>query len=139
MHISPSDKMAGFDIRGSFGYSGAFGRIAFGFNRFGFYDWRAGIYQRKYYFGKPYISKMKFYRPTNPRTVAQQNWRAICAYAWVLWALLNDAARNRLRSRAAKINMSGSNLFMREWLRTPSCGFGKTIFSYNAFGLYMGT
>jgi len=134
MHLSPSDKIAGLDIRGTFGYSGAFGRIAFGFNRFGFYDWRCGIYQKKYYFGKPYISKMKFYRSSNPRTLAQQNWRAVCAYAWILWADVSAPARKSLAERGAKIGITGANLFMSEWLSTPTYGFGKILFGYNGFG-----
>jgi hypothetical protein len=135
MHISPSDKMAGLDIRGTFGYSGAFGRIAYGFNRFGFYDWRCGIYQKKYYFGKPYLSKMKFYRPTNPRTLKQQNWRAVCAYAWVLWADTDSLTRSKWGKIGARRRISGANAFMSNWLKQPTYGFGKINFGYNAFGL----
>ena len=128
-----------FDARGKFGYSGAFGRIAFGYNRFGFYHFLAGIYSKKYYYGKPYISKMKFYRPTNPRTTAQQNWRAICAYFVTIWQAFDISIKNNFKKRAPDKRMSGYNLFLSEALRRPPAGFGNILFSYNNFGLYLGS
>mgnify|MGYP007099592342 CR=1 FL=1 len=53
MRTGALGKLLSIEARGKFGYSGAFGRIAFGFNRFGFYNWYCGIYQKKNLLGKP--------------------------------------------------------------------------------------
>lgn len=127
-------KLLSIDARGSFGRSGAFGRIAFGFTWLGYYSWYAGIYQKKYYYGKPYISRQKFYRPTNPRTDKQQSWRAVCAYGWVLWNSLTDEQKKEYYEKAKVRRISGPNLFMSLWLKNPTWGFGMALFGYNANG-----
>jgi hypothetical protein len=118
MHVEPMGKGMSLDARGTFGYSGAFGRIAFGFNRFGFYHWYCGIYQKKYYFGKPYISKEKFYRPTNPQTERQMLWRGVVTSGHNEWASFDIETKEQYRLRARGLPMTGYNLFMREWLNS---------------------
>lgn len=120
MRTSVKSRPMAFDVRGSFGYSGAFGRIAFGFNRFGFYDWNCGIYQKKYYYGEPYISKMKFYRPTNPRTLLQQSWRSIFTAGSVHWSSFTTNDKKSYNMRAKAYYMTGFNLHQREWLSSHS-------------------
>lgn len=135
MHTGSMGKLLSLDARGSFGRSGGFGRIAFGFTYLGYYEWYAGIYQKKYYFGKPYISRMKFYRPTNPRTLKQQNWRAVCANGWTYWNSLTIEQKENYRIEGIKKRMSGANCFMSFWLKNPSRGFGNILFGYTGFGL----
>lgn len=110
-------KLYSLDARGKFGYSGGFGRTAFGYNRFGFYNWFCGIYQKKYYYGKAFISRMKFYRPTNPQTVLQQSWRAIITSGWIEWNTFDDQKKESYNKRSIGMHMSGANLFMSEWLK----------------------
>lgn len=134
MRTGGMGKLLSMDARGKFGWSGGFGRIAFGYTRFGFYSWYAGIYQKKYYFGKPYISRMKFYRPTNPQTVKQQNWRAVHAYAVALWQAFETSVKTAYNKRAQRKKMSGYNLWLSEYLGYPTHGFGAILFGYNGFG-----
>lgn len=134
MRADGLEKLNSLDARGKFGFSGGFGRITFGYFRFGFYSKFSGIYSKKYYYGEPYISRMKFYRPTNPQTIKQQNWRAICAYAWVLWADVDSDQREQYRLQADKLGITGPNLFMSKWLKNRHGGFGNILFSYNYFG-----
>lgn len=136
MRTGNMGKLLSLDARGSFGRSGAFGRIAFGHTWLGYYSWYAGIYQKKYYYGKPYISRMKFYRPSNPRTVSQQNWRAVCAYGWVMWRLLSDSEKQEWQKIGDRKRISAANAFMSWWLKTPTSGLGYTYFGYNTFGYY---
>lgn len=117
-------KLLSLDARGKFGYSGGFGRIAFGYNRFGFYNWFCGIYQKKYFFGRPFISRMKFYRPTNPRTELQQNWRAVCALAVSGWQGLDENTKQMWNKRAKGYHMSGYNLFTKEYLNANKSVLG---------------
>lgn len=116
MHTGAIGKGMSLDARGKFGFSGGFGRIAFGYNRFGFYSWYAGVYQKKYYFGKPYISRQKFNWGSNPQTEFQQLWRAQVASGWVAWFALTSDQKWQYRDRAKNLTMTGANLFMREWL-----------------------
>lgn len=118
MHVGNMGKLLSLDARGSFGYSGGFGRIAFGYTRLGFYNWYCGIYQKKYYFGKPYISRMKFYRPTNPQTARQQLWRSVVASGWEEWATYDIEQKNQWKLRGRNRRITGANMFMSEWLKS---------------------
>lgn len=136
MRISGVYKIISNDARGKFGRGGGFGRISLGYNFFGFYSIYSGIWQKKYFFGKPYLSKMKFYRPTNPQTIRQQNRRYICSYGWVMWGSLSTNEKSAYNSEARELAMSGANLFMSRWLKNPTSGFGYTFFGHNTFGYY---
>jgi hypothetical protein len=134
MRTGSMGKLLSLDARGKFGYSGGFGRVAFGYTRLGFYNWYCGIYQKRYYYGTPYISRSKFYRSTGGNTLRQQNNRAVLAYMWVIWATVDIETKKQYRLRGATKGITGPNLFMSEWLKTPTGGFGKILFGYNAFG-----
>ena len=136
MRVTGTSKLLSLDARGKFGRSGGFGRIAFGYTYLGFYSWYAGIYQKRYFYGEPYLSKSKFYRPINPQTLKQQNWRFVCSYGVYLWQNLDLELKNKYNERAKKKKMSGYNLFISEWLKTSTSGFGRILFGYNAFGYY---
>lgn len=105
------------DIRGRFGRGGGFGRIAFAYNFFGFYSKYSGIYSKKYYFGTPYISKMKFYRPTNPQTEAQQAWRTVFANGKSAWSALEPEIKEQFRLKGQRRKMTGMNFFLSEYLK----------------------
>ncbi len=105
------------DIRGKLGRGGGFGRVTFGYNFFGFYSMYSGIYQKKYYFGTPYISKMKFYRPTNPRTESQQAWRAIFADGKSAWSSLDPETKEQYRLKGQRRKMTGMNFFLSKYLK----------------------
>lgn len=112
------DKGIVIDIRGKFAKGGGFGRVAFAYNYFGFYSVYSGIYQKKYYYDEVYISKMKFYRPTNPQTVDQQNWRDIFKDAMSAWSVLNDETKEIYRLKGARRKMSGMNIYVSEYLKS---------------------
>lgn len=111
-------KLLSMDARGKLGWSGGFGRIRFGYNKFGYYNWYAGIYSKKHQWGKTYISRMKFYRPTNPNSVGQQARRTAFANGMSAWASLSTDQKNIYKRRAKPYKMNGSNLFMKEYLNT---------------------
>lgn len=116
MRTGALGKLYSLDARGKFGYSGGLGRLALGYNRLGFYNWFCGIYQKKYYYGKPFISRSKFYRPKNPKTVKQQAWRSVYADSIIAWRTLDDNIKLLYNKRACGQRMSGYNLFQKEYL-----------------------
>jgi hypothetical protein len=118
MRTGTMGKLYSLDARGKFGFSGGLGRMALGYNRVGFYNWFCGIYAKHYYYGKPYISRMKFYRPANPQTEAQQAWRAVYADSINSWRALSDNEKKRYNTRAFGQRMSGYNLFQKEYLNS---------------------
>jgi hypothetical protein len=77
---------------------------------------RAGIYQIKHTFEGPRISHEKLYRPTNPQTATQQNWRGIFTSGVQAWQGLTSDDKGLYNQRAKRQRLSGFNLFMREWL-----------------------
>ena len=127
-------KMYSLDARGKFGRGGGFGRISFGYNYFGFYSIFSGIYQKKYYYGEPYISKSKFYRPTNPQTLKQQNWRYVNAYGVYLWQNFDSETKIFWNENGRIKKMSGYNAWLSYWLKNPTFGFGLILFGRNIFG-----
>jgi hypothetical protein len=130
MRTGAMGKLLSLDARGKFGWSGGFGRLAFGYTRLGFYSWWAGIYSKKYYYGKPYISRMKFYRPTNPRTILQQNWRAVHAYATYLWRSFDPETQEPYEMKGKRAKMTGYNFFLSYFLKNRPHGFGAIYFGW---------
>lgn len=130
MRTGGMGKLLSLDARGKFGYPGGFGRIAFGYTRFGFYSWYAGIYSKKYFFGKPYISRMKFYRPTNPQTIKQQNWRSVHSYATYLWQNFDSDVKAPYEFKARIKRMTGYNFFLSYFLSYPPHSFGAIYFGF---------
>ncbi len=78
----------------------------------------AGIYQRKLTKKGKQTSKMKFYYPTNPRTVEQQAWRAVFMDGKLAWDSLTIEEKELYNRRAIPLKFSGYNLFQREYLNT---------------------
>lgn len=77
---------------------------------------RAGIYQRGLFGHRKETAKREYVKPTNPRTVPQQAWRAVFAAGRAAWAALTDEERARYNKRAVKRRYTGYNLFMSEYL-----------------------
>jgi len=86
-----------------------------------------GIYQQRYrrkdFWQKGYTPKgkrrnfkMKFYRPTNPRTEKQQAHRQILAEAVALWKALPLSTKKEYNKKAYGKQMSGYNKFISEYL-----------------------
>jgi len=111
-------KLLSLDARGRFGYSGAFGRIAFGYTRLGFYNWYCGTYQKKYYFGKPHISRQRITWGSNPQTERQQLWRGVHASGVTEWQTFDIETKEQWRLRARNRRITAFNMFMSEWLKS---------------------
>lgn len=62
--------------------------------------------------------KMKFYTPTNPRTVPQQSNRTKFANAMVAWGNLTVEQKSAYNNRAKRRNMFGWGLFIREYYQS---------------------
>jgi len=111
-------KLYSLDVRGEIGYSGGFGLIAFGWNRFGFYNVMCGIYAKFRTLKGPKLVRKVFYRPTNPQTVPQQAWRSIFADGKVAWDSLTLDQKKLYNKKAQSRRMTGYNLFMSQWLQS---------------------
>lgn len=82
----------------------------------------AGIYQRKKTKKGKKISRMKFYITPNPRTPAQQAWRAVFGAGKIAWDSLTEPQKTLYNKRGQRIKMSGYNLFQREYLNSHKLG-----------------
>jgi len=74
-----------------------------------------GIYQMRMTKRGKVPVKMKFYRPTNPRTPAQQANREKFTSAMVGWQSLTELEKSVYNTRAKKRQMFGWGLFIREY------------------------
>jgi hypothetical protein len=111
------DKLMSLDVRGKFGYSSGFGNINYGYSKFGFLSSVSGIYQRKKTLKGYKTSLMKFYGPTNPRTITQQSWRTVFSNAMSAYQGLTSQEKVLLSKEARKYRMTGHNLFIRRYLQ----------------------
>ncbi len=79
------------------------------------YSWW-GIYQMRLCKEGKIPIRMKFYVPTNPRTVPQQSNRAKFADAVLAWQNLTYTEKQVYNSKAGGTHFSGYNLFIREYM-----------------------
>jgi hypothetical protein len=62
--------------------------------------------------------RMDYYAPTNPRTAAQQAWRAVFADGIAAWHALSDAEKAEWNQRAKAQQKVGQHLFQSVYLKT---------------------
>lgn len=75
-----------------------------------------GIYQQRRCRSGRETIKMKFYKPTNPRTPPQQAHRQKFADAMQQWRDLTPEMRAWYNQEANEMKMHGVNLFIRNYL-----------------------
>jgi len=116
-----------FDIRGRAGFTAGVGFLRCGYSRLGASKVFGGIFSRKLIAkgvgwqnprlaGRWGISRMRYYRPTNPQTIPQQAWRGVFASGKAQYDLLTTGQRALLSKEAHKRHMTGYNLFQSRWL-----------------------
>lgn len=102
----------------SLGIPNRLGEHILGWSRLGFRNIFAGIYQVRH---KPvrkgqFVVRERFYRPANPQTPAQQDWRDNFRAGMIAWSILTEGQKYEYNQRAEKIGLYGVNIFLREWL-----------------------
>lgn len=116
--VSNFEALVSLGTRGTFGFSCGLGRIRLGLTRLGYFSEFAGIYQRHRVRGGWGISRMTFYRTSNPQTPVQQAWRSIFAAGWAVYNSLTPDEKALLSKQARKRGLTGANLFMSRWLQS---------------------
>lgn len=116
MIVSGTEGALSVSTTGLVGISGGLGRLCLGFNGLGLYDPLLAIYQRRHKKGRTEIVRMRFYRGFNPRTTAQQAWRAVFATGLSTWQAFTTDEKRAYNERVRGKHMTGFNLFMREYL-----------------------
>ena len=118
MIINKTEIGVGCEIRGKLNVGSTYGLREYGFFGYGDESDIGGIYQVRSYEGKQQQVKMKYYTPTNPRTEAQQNWRASFATGVSNWQGLSENEKDNWREMAEDRPLTGFNLFLRTYLLT---------------------
>jgi len=77
-----------------------------------------GIYQMRMTRRGKIPLRMRFYKPTNPRSPAQQANRQKFADAMTSWGTLTDEQKATYNRRAKKRQMFGWGLFIREYYQS---------------------
>lgn len=109
------ERLGAFGLANKLGHSGGYGFLSLGVSRFGYYEPVAGVWHmRMTKRGKRPI-KMRFYRPTNPRSETQQSNRNKFSEAMSAWMSLTDEQKADYTKRAKKRGMFGWGLFIREY------------------------
>jgi len=140
MITKPQDRFFDTGARGTFGRAYKFGERRFGRFRYGREEslffignddtgntWhgkditaieRAGIYRRFTQGPTRRIVKNRYYIPSDPQTAGQLARRAVYAEAVSQWQSLTPPQKATYNQRAKGTNLSGYNLFVREWLNS---------------------
>lgn len=118
-----------FDARKRYGKPHSFGQIVIGWGFFGDDDERMGVYHirrelpnfhahTKPTLGAQVTNRMRYYYPSNPRTIPQQANRSKFADAVNAWQSLTDEQRMLYRSSVRVERMSAYNHFIKNWLNS---------------------
>lgn len=78
----------------------------------------AGFYRIRNYSGKVIRERLPFYRPTNPQTVAQQNWRSVFADGVSAYRLLSPTELGFWQGVGTRKKMTAYNAFLSYYLNT---------------------
>ena len=114
--ITSAEIGTGVEIRGKIGSPATYGTRVYGAHDYGAGADLFGIWQIRTRFGKRVQVREKFYTPSNPQTGPQQAWRAIFTAGVNAWQLLSEEGKQTWREDAKYKNLTGFNLFMREYL-----------------------
>ncbi len=120
--------MAGIRQTGTIRRGDGFGFIRLGHSALGASAYIGGVYQRRvtgynntgrkaHLPRKTYYVKMRYYRPTNPRTPAQQAGRSKFADAVAGWKALSPAEKQLYNTRGSRLGRRGRNLYISEFMR----------------------
>lgn len=114
--------------RGKYGGAGGYGFIRCGHAKFGQKAGEGGIVQSRVTgynnrvrrtgdARKRYEVRMRYYRPTNPRTPAQQAQRAKLGAAWEAWRELAPVEKSRYIERGKKNNRMPHAIFISWYMK----------------------
>jgi hypothetical protein len=120
--------MAGLRQTGTIRGGDGLGFIRLGHSALGATAFIGGVYQRRvtgynntgrkaHLPRNSYYVRMRYYRPTNPNTPAQQAGRSKFADAVAGWAALTAAKKEEYNKRAHKHSRRGRNLYISEYMR----------------------
>lgn len=118
-----------FSARKTFGKYREFGCSMFGATGYGaepivftFWDGQkielSGVYQKRHSAGRSIFVRERFYFPANPKTEAQLRTRQNIRSAVASWRSLTEEQKIAYNKRAEGLNMSGYNLYIREYIKS---------------------
>lgn len=128
------NKLISFDARKRFGFSNLYGTSHFGYSLYGDQNSEAGIYKRQKLAKGWGLSKMVFYWPSNPRTLAQQVRRIKFLDGRLNWLALTDGVRTSYNNKAIRFRMTGYNLFLSQYLKKLEGLYGASLFGASQYG-----
>lgn len=117
----------GLTIKNNLGRGAGYGFARRGHGAYGDTNRVSGVYQRRRVGWREGVSdnprkhsysytRMRYYRPTNPRTVEQQANRSKFTNAVEGWTLLTPVEKSVYNDRGKKLNRIGRNIFISEYM-----------------------
>jgi len=103
-------------VRKRLGRSSEYGQKIHGKYQYGQYNALYGIYQVRTQGGKQQTIKSPFYIPANPQTPTQQANRQKYAAGILAWQNLTTEQKEAYNQRVKYKNLSGYNLYLKEYL-----------------------
>jgi hypothetical protein len=107
-----------FGQHGKFGLPNGFGRLMFGWSKFGYGEEKAGYYQKRKLKSGGGHCRLRHYWPKNPQTVAQQAHRQKFANAVLAWHGLTDEAKALYNRKGDNVGVEGFNYFISKYIKT---------------------
>lgn len=131
--VEPFTYLLSVSAQKKFGKPTGYGVMSYGIDRYGVGDFRAGIYQQRHCKTGRRTIKMKFYRPTDPKTYPQQTNRGRFAAAILAWRDLTFVEQLVYDRRAVGKHMSGYNLFISEYMSARIALYGVGVYGVSLY------
>lgn len=109
--VGPWEHFFSFQAKQKFSRKQELGTAIVGINELGDLDIRSGVYQGRPTSKGRITVRMKYYRPTNPQTVAQQANRAKYTDAVLAWQNLTDEQKTFYNKEGLKRRKRGYDYF----------------------------
>jgi hypothetical protein len=94
---------------------------------------KVGEYVYRHYPGLG-TQRVPYYRPTNPRTAAQQLMRKVFADATAAWQALSEEEKDEWREKAKQEGQVGAHLFQGHYLETHEPYYGTAKVNFAVIG-----
>ena len=115
--INCLEKLLSIEAHQRFGLPNCYGRIVYGYNRYGVENDWCGIYQVRTRYGHRTAVRETFYRDNGSNTVPQQLRRSKFAGAVTAWQALTLEQKAVYTPMAYSKKMSGYNLFLSKFMK----------------------
>lgn len=132
--IGVKQKLGTFEVRGALGKPNSLGDMLLGWTELGDQNPFSGIYQIRPRAKRSIQVRMRTFGQINPKTEAQQAWRAYFATVRLIWGSMSSDLQSLYQKSQKPTAMSAWNRFARVYMRRKPTDLGNMILGMSELG-----